>query len=71
MFFRNHLVGQPRVDKPTMASTRRSHLSSGQPDPNPWSMLILPQARLPDLRACKILQMLKFFFIIVARPERN
>ena len=71
MFFRDRLVGWPRADEPTVAATGRLHLSSGQPDQNPWSMLTLPQDRLPDLRACKMLQILNLCFGIVARPERD
>ena len=71
LFFRDRLVGWPREDKPTAASTGCSHLSSGQLDPNAWSILTPPQALLPDLRACKMLQIINFHFIIVAQPQRD
>ena len=71
MFFRDRLVVWPRADKPTRVSTGYAHLSSGQPDPNSWFMLTLPQARLLDLRACKLLHILNPCFVIIARPERD
>ena len=58
MFFRDHLVGLPRVDKPTAASTGCSHLISGHPNPIPWSVLTLPQVRLSNFRACEMLKII-------------
>ena len=71
MFFRDRLVGQSREDKPTAALTGCSHLSTGHPDPSAWSMPTLPQDRLPDLGACKILKILNLYFIIVIRSQRD